>query len=78
MTYVLIAEGGGWPTHAIGPFWTAEDADAFIARDKWRSSWGCVCDDPRDLPIIVPEDDRLTLSMVHDEWVVEEAHSLRA
>lgn len=72
-TFVLIAEGGGWPTHAIGPFGTDADAERFIARDKWRESWGSIADNPRDLPVIAPEDDRLTLVQTPDtgeEWFV--------
>mgnify|MGYP000916052338 FL=1 len=59
--YVLIAEGGGWPTHAIGPFETPEDAEIFIDADKWRQSWGGISTDVKDLRVIDPEDDRLIL-----------------
>lgn len=52
--YVLIAEGGGWPTHAIGPFYTFDRAEAYIAADKWRQSWGSVSTDPRDLNVEAP------------------------
>lgn len=55
MFYVLIAEGGGWPTHAIGPFADLDEAERFIAADKWRESWGSVTTDPRNLKVIEPE-----------------------
>lgn len=52
--YVLIAEGGGWPTHAIGPFDDEAEAEAYMEADKWRASWGSVSDDIRDLPVVAP------------------------
>ena len=54
--YILIAEGGGWPTHAIGPFEDYDLAERYMLADKWRESWGSVTDDPRDLPVCRPED----------------------
>jgi hypothetical protein len=53
--YILIAEGGGWPTHAIGPFDSFEMAETHMESDKWRASWGSITDDPRDLRLVVPE-----------------------
>ena len=56
--YVLIAEGGGWPTHAIGPFPDHDAAERHMLADKWRESWGSVASDPRDLRIIDPEEEQ--------------------
>lgn len=52
--FILIAEGGGWPTHAIGPFDDEDTAEAFRVADKWRESWGSLATDPRDLAIDAP------------------------
>lgn len=52
--FILIAEGGGWPSHAIGPFDTHDDAEEYLAADKWRESWGSVTLDPRDLKVVPP------------------------
>ena len=56
-----MTEGGGWPTHAIGPFATHQMAEWYIAADKWRESWGSVSTDPRDLEIFEPDDDSIVL-----------------
>lgn len=54
--YVLFAEGGGWPDHCVGPFWDHDTAEEYMVSDKWRESWGSVTNDPRDLPVHVPDD----------------------
>lgn len=67
---ILIAEGGGWPTHAIGPFASDEDAERFLLRDKWRESWGSLAWEARGLPVIDPEDERLVLHRSKYGWHV--------
>lgn len=57
--YILIAEGGGWPTHAIGPLGSYEVAEAYMTKDNWRESWGGITTDPKDLKIIAPDQEEL-------------------
>lgn len=68
--YVLIAEGGGWPELAIGPFDGIGNAEAYIAADKHRESWGSVSNEIRDLPVQSPEDDTLSMVEIDGHWHV--------
>jgi hypothetical protein len=53
--FILIAEGGGWPTHAIGPFDDQPAAEEHLEADKWLASWGSVSEEPRNLPVYSPK-----------------------
>lgn len=53
-TYILIAEGGGWPDHAIGSFENDKEAQLYIDAApsylrKFLESWSAISYDIRDL-----------------------------
>ncbi len=53
--WILVAEGGGWPTAAVGPIPGMELTEELIEKSKHWQSWGTPSTDPRDLPVELPE-----------------------
>ena len=56
--YILVAEDGGWPDYAIGPFPDSGVADYYSTQSKFLQSWGSISMDRRDLRVEPPEPPR--------------------